>query len=120
MWAKWRAEDRKQPKDAAKPTMRAYKELNKDPNDAGEHKTTLIFKKFSLAEEICKEPCLQCPRPPRNYKLPTFTNLQLRPHLPVVQAPGKNAHGPTHTTSRNPQTSCKVCMGWNGGHGGQL
>lgn len=72
MWAKWRAEDRKQQKDAAKSTMRAYKKLNKDPNDANEYKTTLIFKKFSLAEEICKEPCLQCPRPPKIYKTPNI------------------------------------------------
>jgi len=47
MWVKGRAENKKQQKDAV------------------EYKTTLIFKKFSLAEEICKEPCLQCPRPPR-------------------------------------------------------
>jgi len=58
MWAKWRAGDRKQQKDAAKSTMRAYKKFNKNPNNVVEHKTTLIFKKFSLAEEICKEPCL--------------------------------------------------------------
>jgi hypothetical protein len=49
MWAKWRAEARKQQKDAAKSTTRAYKKLNKDQKDAVEYKTTLIFKKFSLA-----------------------------------------------------------------------
>lgn len=120
MWAKWRAEDRKQQKGAAMSTMRAYKKLNKDPKDADEYISTPIFKKFSLAEEICKQPCLQCPSPPRIYKLPIFTNLQLSPHTPAVQASGKNAHGPLRTTSRAPQTSYKVCMGWNGGHGGQL
>jgi len=52
-WTKWRDEDRKQQKDAAKSTMRAYKKLNKDPKDAVEYKTTLIFKKLSLAEELC-------------------------------------------------------------------
>jgi len=48
----------------------SYRRLARDPTDSTERKTTLLLKKSTLTEDICKQLRLARSRPPRLYGLP--------------------------------------------------
>jgi hypothetical protein len=66
-----------------------YRRLPKDPTEAVKRKTTLLYKKSSLPEEIIQQLWPQGSRPPRLYGLPKIHNegAPLRPIVSTIGAP---------------------------------
>jgi hypothetical protein len=65
-----------------------YRSLPKDPTEAIEHKTTLLLKKSSLAEEVAQPLRPQGSRPPRLHGLPNIhkEGVLLRPIVSAIGA----------------------------------
>jgi hypothetical protein len=67
----------------------SYKRLARDPTDSKERKTTLLLKKSTLTEDICKQLRPARSRPPRLYGLPKIhkEGVPLRPIVNNIGAP---------------------------------
>ena len=67
----------------------SYKNLARDPTELTEHKTSLLLKKSTLTEEICKQLRPTGSRPPQLYGLPKIhkEGVPLRPTVSNLGAP---------------------------------
>jgi hypothetical protein len=67
----------------------SYRRLARDPTDSTEWKTTLLLKKSTLTEDICKQLRPASSRPPRLYGLPKIhkDGVSLRPIVSSIGTP---------------------------------
>jgi hypothetical protein len=67
----------------------SYRRLTRDPTDSTERKTTLLLKKPTLTEDICKQLRPAGSRSPRLYGLPKIhkEGVPLRPTVSYIGAP---------------------------------